>query len=677
MAKPITVTVAGNAGPLRKSLQGADSDLAKFGKAVSDNAKKMALGFAAIGAGAVAGLGAAVKAAAEDQKAQALLADQLRKTTDATSAQIRQMEEFVDVTQRATGVADDELRPALATLTRATGDLTQAQELLQLGLDISAGSGKSLEGISLALAKATNGNLGAFTKLGIPLDENIIKTKDFAAAQEVLAKQFGGASTVAANTFSGQMSRLRIVIGEAVESIGYAILENDYFQDSMSKFPNAVQAAIDAFGKKGIKGSLDAFVSNMGITGAYVKLFGLSVSASFADMANKATQSLQLIGLAANLVLGVVNTVAGTELRVASPGETKKAADDARIAFELQQGIIRNLQTDFDIARNKEAALGAETNRLTDLARSLGVELKGTTGAVNEFSGASGSGKGLTEAEKRAAALRKELGEMLPKALEAAQSELDSAKKAFDDYAAGIADSLNKLDYGAAYDDAKEGGTKFLDELRKQADRGRVFAERIQQLVAAGLTGPALQQVIDAGAQTGTAIADELLKANENVLLANKLGQDLEAAAKAAGQAAAKQFKQEGVNAATELLAGVEETLKSYTIKLTSQKLNAKQLQKLKEQFYVDVAFNFQTSGYAIPALAEGGLVTRPQVALIGEAGPEVVVPLDRVGSMGGGDTYQININAAVADARLGGVIVDALRSYNRRTGPIDITISN
>jgi hypothetical protein len=676
MAKPITVTVAGNAGPLRKSLQGADSDLAKFGKAVSDNAKKLALGFAAIGAGAVAGLGAAVKAAAEDQKAQALLADQLRKTTDATSAQILAMEQFVDVTQRATGIADDELRPALATLTRATGDLTQAQELLQLGLDISAGSGKSLEGISLALAKATNGNLGAFTKLGIPLDENIIKTKDFAAAQEVLAKQFGGASTVAANTFSGQMSRLRIVIGEAVESIGYAILENDYFQDSMAKFPNAVQAAIDAFGKKGIKGSLDAFVSNMGITGAYVKLFGLSVSASFADMANKATQSLSLIGLAANLVLGVINTVAGTELRVASPGETKKAADDARIAFELQQGIIRNLQTDFDIARQKEAALGAETNRLSDLARSLGVELETTAGAVNDFSGATGS-KGLTDAEKRAAALRKELGEMLPKALEAAQSELDSAKKAFDDYAAGIADSLNKLDYGAAYDDAKEGGTKFLDELRKQATRGQVFAERIQQLVAAGLTGPALQQVIDAGAQTGTAIADELLKANENVLLANKLGQDLEAAAKAAGQAAAKQFKQEGVNAATELLAGVEETLKSYTIKLTSQKLNAKQLQRLKEQFYVDVAFNFQTSGYAIPALAEGGLVTRPTVALIGEAGPELVVPLDRAGSMGGGDTYQININAAVADARLGGVIVDALRSYNRRTGPIDISITN
>lgn len=677
MAKPITVTVAGNAGPLRKSLQGADSDLAKFGKAVGDNAKKMALGFAAIGAAAVAGLGAAVKAAAEDQKAQALLADQLRKTTDATSAQIRQMEEFVDVTQRATGVADDELRPALAVLTRATGDLTQAQELLRLGLDISAGSGKSLEGISLALAKATNGNLGAFTKLGIPLDENIIKTKDFAAAQEVLAKQFGGASTVAANTFSGQMSRLRIVIGEAVESIGYAILENDYFQDSISKFPNAVQAAIDAFGKKGIKGSLDAFVSNMGITGAYVKLFALSVSASFADMANKATQSLSLIGLAANLVLGVVNTIAGTELRVSSPGETKKAADDARIAFELQQGIIRNLQTDFDIARNKEAALGAETNRLSDLARSLGVELKGTTGAVDEFSGAGGGGKGLTEAEKRAAALRKELGEMLPKALEAAQSELDSAKKAFDDYAAGIADSLNKLDYGAAYDDAKEGGTSFLGELKKQAEQGQIFAERIQQLVAAGLTGPALQQVIDAGAQTGTAIADELLKANENVLLANKLGTDLEAAAKAAGQAAAKQFKQEGVNAATELLAGVEATLKSYTIKLTSQKLNAKQLQKLKEQFYVDVAFNFQTSGYAIPALAEGGLVTRPTVALIGEAGPELVVPLDRAGSMGGGDTYQININAAVADARLGGVIVDALRSYNRRTGPIDITITN
>jgi hypothetical protein len=676
MAKPITVTVAGNAGPLRKSLKDADDQLAKFGKAVSDNAKKLAVGFAAIGAAAVAGLGAAVKAAGQDQKSQALLADQLEKTTNATTSQIRAMEEFVDITQRATGVADDELRPALATLTRATGDLDEAQKLLALGLDVSAGSGKSLETISLALAKAANGNVGAFTKLGIPLDENIIKTKDFAAAQAVLAEQFGGASAVAAGTFEGQMKRLGIVFGEAVESIGYAILNSDRFQQVLGDLPKASQAAIDAFGKYGLVGSLDAFVENLGYTGAQIKAFVLKAKVEFFSFADGVTDALQLISLPINILFGFINGLAGTELGISTPAETQKQLDDANAALEEQLVIVKELEIAYNETNRQKDANTAAAQRLEDQARALGITIGATTGSVNEFSGLSGSG-GLTKAEQKAKDLRKELENMLPKALEAAKGELADAKKSFDDYAESIANSLNKLDYGAAYQTAEEGGEGFLENLKIQAEQGQTFAARIQELVAAGLTGPALQQVIDAGAQTGTAIADELLKANENVLLANKLGADLEAAAKAAGLAAAKQFKQEGINAATELLAGVEQTLKSYTIKLTSQKLNAKQLAKLKEQFFVDVAFNFQTSGYAIPQLADGGIVTRPTLAMIGEGGgPEAVIPLDRAGSLGG-DTYQININSAVADARLGGILVDALRSYNRRTGPIDILIAN
>lgn len=74
-----------------------------------------------------------------------------------------------------------------------------------------------------------------------------------------------------------------------------------------------------------------------------------------------------------------------------------------------------------------------------------------------------------------------------------------------------------------------------------------------------------------------------------------------------------------------------------------------------------------------IPGLADGGIVTGPTLAVVGEAGPEAVIPLDRMGGMG---NVTINVNAAVADARLGDVIVNALRQYNRRSGPINVQVA-
>jgi hypothetical protein len=67
-------------------------------------------------------------------------------------------------------------------------------------------------------------------------------------------------------------------------------------------------------------------------------------------------------------------------------------------------------------------------------------------------------------------------------------------------------------------------------------------------------------------------------------------------------------------------------------------------------------------------ALAEGGIVTGPLNALIGEAGPEAVIPLDRLPM---GNTYNVTINANVADARLGEIVVSAIKRYERVSGPV------
>ncbi len=105
-----------------------------------------------------------------------------KNTTKATDAQVKAVEDYIDKTARASGTADDVLRPSLDRLLRSTQDITKAQKLQTLALDIAAGTGKDLATVSEALGKAYDGNLGALKRIGVPLDENIVKTKDFDAA---------------------------------------------------------------------------------------------------------------------------------------------------------------------------------------------------------------------------------------------------------------------------------------------------------------------------------------------------------------------------------------------------------------------------------------------------------------------------------------------------------------
>jgi hypothetical protein len=431
-----------------KGIKSVGGELGALGKKLGlslPSFKQVAIASAAATGAIAAGLFKASQAAAEDQKSQALLADQLIKTTGATTAQIRQVEEYIDVTQRATGIADDQLRPAIATLTRATGDSTKAQELLGLALDISAGSGKELETVTLALAKGVNGNVGAFTRLGIPLDANIIKTKDFAAAQEVLSKQFGGASAVAAGTFEGQMKRLNIVIGEAIESIGYAILNSDRFKDVMQNLPNAVQAAIDAFGTGGFSGALNAFADNLGYTGAQVKLKLLAMKAEFFDFVDGVTRALQLISLPINLLFGTINSIAGTELRISTPADTKKQLDDANAALAEQKKVVEELGIIYNENTRKTRATGAESSRWTDIARSLGSTIEVTTSSVN---GLGGGVKKTGDALKTASEKLKSYSDSL--------KSTTSAQKSFNDAQRGaVKATRSKADADLAVADAQ------------------------------------------------------------------------------------------------------------------------------------------------------------------------------------------------------------------------------
>jgi len=238
-------------------LDKADKETKSFSSKLGGALKAGALAFAALGA--AAGVAAikigvdSVKAAIEDEKAQISLAQTLKNVTKATDAQVKATEDYIDKTARATGVADDQLRPSLDRLVRSTQDVTKAQKLQSLALDIAAGTGKDLATVSEALGKAYDGNLGALKRIGVPLDENIVKTKDFDKAVIALSETFEGQADAAANTFAGRLARFKIAIDEAKESLGQALLP---LLERFAKFATdvlapALQGLIDGLtGKK-------------------------------------------------------------------------------------------------------------------------------------------------------------------------------------------------------------------------------------------------------------------------------------------------------------------------------------------------------------------------------------------------------------------------------------------
>ena len=179
-------------------------------------------------AAALAGLGVALvgatKAAMEDEAEQAQLALTLENVTGATDAQVKASEDMIAQMSRASGVADSELRPALASLVRGTKDIATATDALGLAQDISAGSGKSLAEVSDALAKAYGGNMKGLQALSPEIKAMIKDGASLDDVMNVLGGTFGGAAAEAADTAAGKFKILQNSLDETKESIGAALL---------------------------------------------------------------------------------------------------------------------------------------------------------------------------------------------------------------------------------------------------------------------------------------------------------------------------------------------------------------------------------------------------------------------------------------------------------------------
>jgi hypothetical protein len=227
--RALTLKLLADVDNFTKNLNKADNEVMTFGDKVSDFGKKAGLAFAAAGAAAVAYAGKlaidGVKSAIADAAAQEKLALTLKNVTGATDAQIAATEDYITKTSLAFGVTDDDLRPSLERLSRATGDLQKAQELQTVAIDVAAGSGKSLEAVTNAMAKAAEGNTASLAKLGIGLTSAQLKTMSMDDITAKLADTFENQASTKADTFQGKLDRLTIAFDEGKETVGAYILD--------------------------------------------------------------------------------------------------------------------------------------------------------------------------------------------------------------------------------------------------------------------------------------------------------------------------------------------------------------------------------------------------------------------------------------------------------------------
>ena len=306
--RTLKLSILADVDSLKKGLTQADAEVQGFGGKLEKFGKVAAAAFAAAAAAAVAYAGKlaveGVKAAIEDEAAQARLAKALENVTGATNKQIAAVEDQISTMSLAFGISDEKLRPAFQRLATATGSLSEAQEGLQLALDISAATGKDVEAVSNALGKAYEGNTGALGRLGIGLSSAEIKSLGLKGTMDQLASTFGGAATTQANTLEGQINRLKVGFDEAKESIGAGLLPivKGFLDYVMNRFiPLLVEAKDKALTpiKEAFEDNKEAMKSLWQFTKDYlVPLFEFTV-----------VSAIQRVGQAIGAIINIVGAV--------------------------------------------------------------------------------------------------------------------------------------------------------------------------------------------------------------------------------------------------------------------------------------------------------------------------------------------------------------------------------
>jgi hypothetical protein len=748
-----------------KGSKAAARDINKLGKNFDKFAGKVAKSFAIAAAASAAfavKIGVdSVKAAIADEKSQTLLANSLRNTTGATDAAIAATEVFIDQTQRAFGVVDDDLRPALAKLASVTGSLTAGQQLLGLAMDVSAGGSVDLGSATNAVTKALQGNFKALKNLGVPITDAMAKSKDLNAVLALTAKTFAGAAAARANTFEFRMKRLAIAFDEAKETLGTALLPTleQLFTTLVTKVIPAIQKFLEENGQKLVTVMSGAIKAVVGFGFVVFKIFAfvaknkevfVALGAIFAATF-VATKVIAFVGAITTLVnaykairaaaigAAAAQAVATGGISIAA-GAAGLAAFTATLgglyfAIKSANGAMGELDNSGEDLEFSFDGLNATTEDFMKSIGGLNVNLGKTTGKTKAQTAADVK---LIATKKALAALAK-LGvkptsETDPIQLEAARlnlirqsniqeaerikailANLDAQLKANDaikrytDLLGVVADSKispeEVIILSQKWGISKDAVVAYTTAIFAVND-GKISTREVDALAAQwGVTKRQAEVYLDFFA----ALNDGKLSDEEVNKLANKWNltniQVSNYASKIAEGVTPSDLWPTPGNQAAQSWRDALAALNNY-VSATGGKISAPP-SATNDSFKGFGAGGNQTpgasfpdipstpskpaagkvslppsfegfgpsgskiskpvvdlSGYVdafarMPRMATGGIVTSPTTALIGEAGPEAVIPLNRMGSMGG-STVNIVVNGSVTTE---GDLVNAIRN--------------
>ena len=558
---------------------------------------------------------------------------------------------------KAAGLAGDQL----ATFTN---------DFITLSADLASFNNATPDEAINAIGAALRGEAEPLRRFGVLLNDATLKSaalelgiysgsgaltaqQKILAAQKVIYEQTGDAQGDFERTSDGLANQQRILSAQfenVKTKIGELLIPAF---SALVKFLNdevlpAVDRVITAFGEQGLGAGLRQAVAETGSAGeGLVKAFKL-IAVNAARMANVVYKSVQVLIAQFQFVTGspldAIKTMSKVFDEFIDIGALSKSFDTFAYKVSVMQGAV--------LSQN-QTILDAE-KRLDSFGRII----KKTADELadeDEEKGLSGAAKKVSEAVKEAAdALNKEMAQ----ALEGARNQVEKAKRAFDDYANSVADVIRTaLDFGAAFEEGGEdAGSTFFSALQKQADKAKEFASLVEQLLASGLSQEALQQVIDAGIDSGSAIAKELLQSSENVLRANKLVEETNKIAEQIGILSANKFYAAGVSNAQQYLAGVEAAMAVAQARLGKKGINLADVKGISSGF-----------NNAISTTPTMTAPTMPSVIPVG-------APTDKGQPLG---NVTINVASQLATkAEVGEAVNDALRAYNRLSGPLQLQIA-
>ncbi len=618
---------------------------------------QLAIGATAALGAVAAGLTSAVKAAMEDQKSQAELQRQLEKTFGANEALTRSAERYISVTQLRTGTSDTELRSSLGALVRATGDLTQSQNLLNTAQDISAATGKDLASVSLALAKASQGQFTALSKLGIPLDENIKKSKDFEKVVGLLNDQFGGAAETAAGTFGGQLKILQGQFGEILETVGAALLP--YLQQFSEYLVNnvapAIQRVTTVIGEKGLLAGFQQLLFESGSAGKAIVSTLKFIAVGFALATNAIAPFIYLSRAAYRAAtldfkgawedmkssvkeqIPIVPLMNSFDKLGTSVNHYKLSIRDAINQQTSFKGSVGDLGGDQGLGKVKKA-LKTVTEKLDEYNKSLKTSEtiqdrlnKASKSQDKSLSSLTDANTRLADAKAKLAQIERGFGAGSPEAL-AAQKELDKAQRAQERATMAVEEAI----YSVA--DAEMN----LAEVRKDPESSPMDIRRAELNLAEAKL--AVSDATDSQIESVKELNDQQKLLNETIF----------------GAMVGSILYDQALADVTDAFNDQVSAFEAWEEAVTNTK-NAQDEFNASLQATADLIAKY-------PKVLGG--MPNPMGGVTGQVSTTAGVGAFSTRS---GDTYAININAAIADQGLPQLVVDALKTYNKTVGKIPV----